>query len=144
MASFVYNEAKRALLAGEFDMDTDDIRVMLVMSNTTADTEKDVNTISAITTLDECDGTNYARKALANESITEGANKAIFDADDVVWTALGTGTRQVQAAIVYKHVTNDADSVPIAYIDGSGFPFNGGDADVTVSWHASNGILNLS
>lgn len=146
MASFAYNEAKRALLQGEIDLATDDIRVILVMSNTTADTEQDVNTISGITTLDECDGANYARKSLANEAVSEGAGKAIFDADDSVWSALGTsGTgRQVVAALVYKHVTNDADSVPLCYLDGTGFPFDGAAADVTVSWHAVNGLLNLS
>jgi hypothetical protein len=145
MTTFVYNEAKRAFLAGELDMDSDDIRVALVMTNTTADTEDDTNTISAFTTLDECDGANYARKVLGTLAIVEvpASNKATFGAADSVWTALGDGTRQVAGALIYKHITNDADSVPIAYLDGGDFPFDGGGADVTLAW-ASGIILELT
>lgn len=145
MAIFVYNEAKRALAEGEIDFVNDDIRVLMVMTNTTADTEDDANTISGFTTLDECDGANYARKALANQAVNEDApnNRAEFDADDVVWTALGAGTRNNQAAVVYKHVTNDTDSVPIAYFDGGGFPFNGNGGNVTLQWNAE-GIVQVT
>lgn len=145
MATFVYNEYKRAALAGEIDLDTDDIRVALVMSNTTADTEDDVNTLSGFTLLDECDGAAYVRKALAGEVIAEdaGANKATFGASDVVWTALGTGTRQVAGALIFKFVTTDADHVPICYLDGGDFPFDGAGADVTLAF-ASGLILELT
>lgn len=133
--TFLYNEFKRALAEGEIDLGSDDIRVMLLMTNTTADADDDANTISAIGTLDEYNGANYARKALANEAVVEnaGSNRAEFQADDVVWSALGTGTRQCQAALVYKHVTNDADSVPICYIDDWA-AFDGADADTTLAF----------
>ncbi len=144
MASFVYNEAKRALAAGEIDLDTDDIRVALVMSNTTADTEDDVNLMNGFSTLDEMDGANYVRKALASEAINEdaGNDRAEFDADNVTWTALGAGTREVTGMIVYKHVTDDTDSVPPAYIDSGGFPFTAGGGDVTINWNVE-GIIQL-
>lgn len=145
MANFWYNEAKRALLAGELDLDTDDLRVMLVMTNTTADTEDDANTISGFTTLDEYDGSGYARQALANETISEDAanDRAEVDADDAVFASLGAGTRQAQAAIVFKHVTNDTDSVPIAFIDSGGFPFDGTGSNLTIQWNAE-GILQAT
>ncbi len=145
MANFVYNEAKRAILRGEIDLQADDIRVLLVMSNTTADTEDDVNTISGFTTLDEYDGANYARQALANEAVNEDAanDRAEFDADDATCSALGAGTRQCQAAIVYKHVTGDADSVPILFVDQGGFPFSGNGGDVQLQWNAE-GILQAA
>lgn len=133
---FTYNEAKRAIASGEIDFASDDIRALLVMSNTTADTDDDVNTISGITTLDEFGGANYARKALTGEAVSEdaGNNKATFDADNPVWTALGNGARQIAGVVIYKHVTNDADSVPLFYMDGGSFPFDPGGADVTLQF----------
>jgi len=147
MANFVYTKAKHLLLAGDIDFDEagDDIRVLLVMSNTTADTEEDVDNIDAFTTLDEYDGANYVRKALANQVTAEDEanDRGEFDADNVTWTALGVGTRQCQALLVYHHVTNDADSPPIAFIDQGGFPFDGNGGDVTVQWNAE-GIIQAT
>jgi len=145
MANFIFNEAKRALAAGELDLDTDDLRLMLVMTNTTADTEDDVNFVGSFTTLDEYDGASYARQAIAGKVINEDAanNRAELDGTDTVFTSLGAGTRQAQAAVLYKHVTNDADSVPIAYFDTGGFPFDGTGSNVTVQWNAE-GILQVA
>ena len=145
MASFVYTPAKTAILNGDIDFAVDDIRLALVMTNTTADTDQDMANIADITTLDEMDGANYARKSLAGEAVNEDAanNRAEFDATDVTWTALGAGTRQVAGAVLYKHVTNDADAVLIAYIDTGGFPFTANGGDVTVTWNAE-GILQAT
>jgi len=145
MASFIYTHAKAEILKGNIDFDADDIRVLLVMSNTTADTEKDVDDIDAFTTLDEMDGANYARKALANEAVTEDEanDRGEFDADDVTWSSLGDGTRQIQAALVYKHVVDDTDSIPIAFIDDSPYPLNPGGADHVIQWNAE-GIIQAA
>lgn len=147
MANFIYNEAKRAIAEGEIDFGAggSDIRVMLVMTNTTADTEDDVNVLSGFTTLDEMDGASYVRKALANEIVNEDAanNRAEFDADDVTWTGLGAGTRQVQGMIVYKHVGADSSNVPIAWIDTGGFPFTANGGNVTIQWNAE-GIIQIA
>lgn len=147
MANFVFNEAKRAFLAGEIDLDLpDDIRVALVMTNTTADTEDDTNLMNGFTTLDELDDTGYARQALAGETINEDApnNRAEFDANDAAFTFNGNGTRNTQAALVLKHVTNDTDSVPLLFIDTGGFPINSGQTGtVTIQWNAE-GILQAA
>lgn len=145
MANFVFNEAKRAYLAGEFDMDTDVFKVVLVMTNTTADTEDDVNLMNGFTTLDECDGASYARQVLANKAINEDASndRAEFDADDAQFASLGAGARNNQAAIIYKHVTDDTDSIPVAYIDTGGFPFQGNGGNIDVQWNVE-GILQAA
>ncbi len=151
MANFVYNEAKRALLAGELDFDTDDIRCLLVMTNTTADTEDDVNTFAGFTTLDEFDGSGYTSlgAALTGEAVGEDAanNRAEFDANDVAFGALGAGTRQVAAAILYKFNTTLNDSEPIAYYDtvsaGPTFPFTANGGNVTIQWDVE-GILQAT
>lgn len=129
MANFAYTYAKRLFAKGDLDWDEagHDMRIMLLMTNTTADTEKDKQTIATFTTLDECNGANYVRKALANQIVNQDDPnlRAEMDADDIVWTALGVGTRQNQGMVLYRFVTNDADSIPIAWIDTGGFPFDG-------------------
>ena len=144
MASFWYNNAAEQIALGNLDMDTHDIRVLLCMTNTTADTERDKAFISLFTTLDEYDGAAYVRKALAAEAVAQDDvnNRAEFDATDVTWTALGAGTRNCQGMIIFRFVTVDADSVPIAWIDTGGFPFAGNGGDVTITWNAE-GILQL-
>ena len=44
--SYAYTYAKQKLVNGTLDTDSQDIRIMLVMTNTTADTEQDVQTIT--------------------------------------------------------------------------------------------------
>lgn len=143
--SFVYTPAKTALLNGNLDFAANDIRVILVMTNTTADTEQDNQFVSSLTTLDEMDGANYARATLTGEAVNEDAanDRAEFDANDAVFTNLGAGTRNVQGAIVYKHVTNDTDSPLIAFIDTGGFPYTANGATLTISWNAE-GILQAT
>ena len=149
MASFVYDNAKEQFMLGNFDLSSDDIRIILCMSNTTADTETDKSTIvgggGPFTTLDECDGGNYARKVLASESVTEDNpnNRAEFDADNITWSSLGVGTRQNVGLLVYKFVSDDTDSIPIAWIDTGGFPFDASGGDVTITWDAE-GIIQLT
>ena len=147
MANFAYNLAKSKLLKGAIDLDSggDDVRAILVMTNTTADTEDDKEFISGFTTLDEMDGAGYARVALTGESVGDDAanDRAEFDGTDITFSGVSAGTRSVQAMVIYKHVTNDADSIPIAFIDTGGFPFAPGGGDITVTWNAE-GILQLA
>lgn len=145
MASVVYNEFKRASAAGEVDLNADDIRLRLVMSNTTCDTENDgMSVLSDFTTIDACDGANYVDKALASEAVNkdDANDRAEFDADDVTWSALGVGTRTTVGVLVYKFDTDDDSSVPIAYVEFSGAVTHDG-TDFQIQWD-SEGILQLS
>ena len=148
MANFAFTEAKRALLAGEINLATDDLRVLIGMTNTTADVDDgtgiDAATLSAIT-LDEADGSGYVREQLGSGAAVtadNGNNRGEFDASDITFPSLVQGTRQFQALIVYKHVGADSSNVPIAYID-DGFPLWGNGADLTVQWNAQ-GILQAT
>ncbi len=131
MASFAYTYALGLLNSTVL---TGDIRALLVMSNTTADTDEDAEFITGgITTLDEYDGAAYARVALTGEAFAvDTANDRFeFDANAFTFSTLGVGTRQCVGLVLYLHVTNDADSKPLFYFDGTGFPFDGNGADVT-------------
>lgn len=143
MANFVFTGAKAQILGGTIDFDTNDLRAILCMTNTDAVTQQDATLVSGIL-LDEMDGANYARIALVNEAINTDNpnNRAEFDADNITWTALGAGTRAVAGLIIYKHVTTDADSIPIIWIDDV-FPFTANGGDLTINWNAE-GILQAT
>lgn len=140
MASFVYTPGKTGVLTALFDLDgTHDIRAMLVMTNTTADTDQDVANIADIGTLDEYDGSGYGRATLASETVNEDAanNRAEFDVADFNFgTTVAAGTRQAAGMVIYRHVTNDADALLLAYIDTGGFPVAGGGGAFAVTVNA--------
>lgn len=147
MASLVYNTAKRDLMNGTIDLDTNDIRVMLVK---TSYTEDDAHTFVDDATANdpashEVVATNYVRKALASEAVVvdQPNNRAEFDAADVVWTALGGATNDtVKGAVVYKHNAADTAAELICFIDfPSDFATNG--SDLTIQFDAQ-GILQLA
>lgn len=137
MATHTFNEWKQTIMR-DYLATSDDIRVALLMSNTSADTDNDdIEFVGQIGTLDEFDGANYVRKALASEIVNEDdtGDEAEFDATDVVWTALGAGTRSIIGVLVYKHVTNDADSPVIAWLEYA-TPKTPDGGDFTTQWHA--------
>lgn len=143
MATKLYNAGLNLILSG--GLAGADIRALLVMTNTTLDTENDgVAFINQFTTLDEMDGANYVRKALSGEAVAkdDANDRAEFDADDVTWSALGNGTRAVLGLLIFKHVANDTDSIPIAFIERSTSMNPAGD-DVVYQWNAE-GIIQLA
>lgn len=146
MASLVQNNAKRGILAGEIDMNADDIRIRLVMTNTTCDTENNISTLSGFTTIDACDATGYADVALTSEAVNQdnSNNRAEFDAADASFTGLGgDATRDYQGVLLYKFVTNDTDSIPIAFIEFTNQPITSAASQVDIPWNAE-GILQLA
>lgn len=147
MASAIPNSAKERLMNGGIDLDTDDIRARLCMTNTTCDTEIDaVNDIADYTTVDPCDATGYADVALTSEAVAadDTNDRAEFDAADASFTGLGgDATRAIQGVLIYKYVDGtDANDIPIAFIDfASDIPLTATQVDIP--WDAQ-GILQLS
>jgi len=144
MASLVYNSAKRDLVNGTIDLDTHDIRVLLVTTGYTESAAHDfVDDVSG----SECTATNYVRKSLTGETVAvdAGNNRAEFTADaSLTWTALGGATNNlIKGMVVYKHVGGTDSANPlICFIDfPSDVQTNGGD--VTVTFNAE-GILQLT
>ena len=138
-----YNPAFLAMRTCDIDFESDDIRVMLVASGYTFD--KDHAVLNDITNeVTNSQGTGYERKALANRSVTLVADDVIYDADNPQYTGINTN-EELAAAIVYKHVTDDTDSIPIFYcefLDSEGnaapLPTNGSDVEARIS--DENGI----
>jgi len=141
--SNVKNIAKSRMMGGDMDLNADDMRLILCMTNTTADTDIDTDNTSGFT-LDEMDGTNYARQALVAEAVNldDPNDRAEFDADDVVINSLGNGTRQMQGFLIHEFITNDAGSFPLCWGDFSS-TINPGGSNFTIAWNAE-GIVQLS
>lgn len=151
MASVVYNQFKKYSADGTIDLDTDNVWAILVMTNTTVDTQNDgIEHVGDFTTLDEHDGANAVRKKLANTAVNldDANDRAEFDADDVTWTALGNGTRAIQGVLLYVDAdddgaaADDATNDVIAYVEFSSTQ-NPGGSDFTIQWDAE-GILQLA
>jgi hypothetical protein len=142
--SFVFTEALRMLANKELGP-ADDLRALLVMTNTTVDSEEDLTNLAAFTTLDECDGAGYARVAFGGEvlNVDNANNRVLLDANDVTFPLLGAGTRPNQGLVLYKHVGADGVNKPIAFYDAAPFPVNGNGLDFIARVNAL-GLLALT
>lgn len=141
MADFCYTRAKRNIALGDIHFDSDDMRIILLMTNTTADTEEDKATLNDFTTLDEFDGSNYTQAtgvALTSEAVSEDTtnDRAEFDAANVTFSTIGAGTRNIQGCIVFWWGGSFAASVPVFWIDSGGFPFTANGGDLSITWNA--------
>jgi hypothetical protein len=141
MASVVYNEFKRAMLAAW--LADADVRIRLVMSNTTCGTENDgIVNIADFTTVDVCDGTNYVDKTLASETATkdDANDRAEYDAADVTWTALGAGTRETVGVLLMDYVDGtDGNDKVVQYLEFAS-PVTHDGTDFTISWNAEGNL----
>jgi len=74
-----------------------------------------------------------------NMTLVDAAANGVLDASDV--TFVGTTGDTCEAVIVKRHITNDADSLPLIFWDtGAGLPVTLG-GDVTVQWGNVAGTL---
>lgn len=141
MSNFWYLEAILAVTKKEIDLTPstgDSIRALLVMDNSTADTDVSAKFIDDFTVFDEMNGSGYVRKVITTTSIGIDAPNSRVEliANNSVWSALGAGSRDVKASVIFKFVTDDSDSPVLAYVDTGGFPFTATGADFTINWNA--------
>lgn len=147
MAELFFQGLYNDIIGGNFTSSAD-VRIILVMTNTTCDTEEDAATMSAFTTIDEADGVGYVEIDLANVTLAYDStnNRLELNGDADVWTtasSLGACSRDVQGFVVYRYVDGtDANDVPWMYSDEGGFPYTpaGGDAAFTPN---SEGIIQV-
>ena len=148
MANEKYIELQRALGAAELDLDLPaDIRVVLVMSDTTFNSDFTIVTMGAVATPDYYDGVNHDSvngHALTNLVWTvDPVNRLVkFSADPLTIVSMGVGTRQAVALIMFKWVTNISSSVPLLWIDTGGYPFDGDGGNALFTWNVK-GIFDL-
>lgn len=143
MASLVNLPGVQGLLKAD-NWETSSYRARLLMTNTTANTQNNAAFLSSYTTLDKFNGSGATDNlALTNKLVVlDSANNTNYlDADDIAFGALGNGTRAIAGVLIFKFVTNDADSVPLVFVQFSS-SVNPAGGQLTIQWDA-NGILQF-
>lgn len=134
MANVLFDPGREGFLDGTIDWDTDDIRVMLVLSTYVfSAAHKFITDLGAVD--------NGRSAALAGKTVTNG----VADANDTTLNA--TAATASKALVVFKHTGADATARLIAYIDTptSGLPFTpSAGQQVNVTWdNGANKIFKL-
>lgn len=135
MASAYFNIALEKFIAAStrVDLTNDTIKVRPVRTSvyTFAATHTTMTSVTAAT------GTP-GDVTLGSKALGTGTDGGTFDAADAVFTAWTAGAA-LDALVIYKFVTNDAGSTPLAYLDGFTVTPNGGD--ITFQWANSTPFI---
>lgn len=129
MASFVTNRGARDLSVAtggtQIVWASDTIKARLVASSATVN--KDDTSLTPYTAI----GTD---QTLGSKTFTEDTanDRIVYDAADSTWTAVAGGST-VGWVVIFKFVSNDAGSTPIAVIDVVDTATNGGDITIQYS-----------
>lgn len=121
MATIYFQGFFDDLFAG--NVDGADIRTILVMTDTTCDTEDSAQTMADFTDVDECDGVGYqALDHTVSSNAYDGTDKRweIHVASDEGFSAAGAvngSSRDVQGAVVKRYVDGGSNDVPWLYTD---------------------------
>ena len=136
MANSLYTKGKQGLIDGSIDLDTHDIRVVLVDG---ADYTPNLATHDNLDDIPS--GARVAVSgALASKTVVDG----VFDAADIVIAAV-TGD-QFEYLVLYKHTGTESTSRLIMLSDtASGLPCTPNGSDITLAWdNGANKIFKLT
>ncbi len=150
MANLTYNGCKAGIMgvpttgtpAAHINLTVDTVKVMLLSTATPYTPDPDHRFVSSVVA-SETSVSGYTggfggagRKALASITLqADDANdRALYNAANVTWTALGAG-QTLAYAVLFKELTSDALSPLIALFDFTDTPTNGGD--ITLVWSTS-------
>jgi hypothetical protein len=121
----LFNEGANGLTAGTINWASDTIRARLVASSATVNKDDTSMTAHTVIGTDQTLGSKTKTKDTTNDRI-------VYDAADPVWTAVAGGST-VGTVTIFKFVTNDAGSTPIASLDIADTATNGGDITIAFS-----------
>lgn len=127
MANFTTNRGALDLLSNVIVWASDTMKARLVASSFTPNKDDTVMTGYTAIGTDQTLGSKTRTEDTANDRI-------VYDAADPTWTAVAGGST-IGWCVVYKFVTNDADSIPLFVIDLTDTATNG--SDITVAFSAS-------
>jgi hypothetical protein len=137
MSNFVYKKAKEAILNGQINFTTDEIKIILIDSNNyTADENSDefVSDIDASAIV-------FTSSTVSNVTNSLGT----IDASDLSITL--PANKSFDTIIMYQNKTSNENSRLILHIDtAEGLPFSGSSSEISLSilWsNTSTKILSL-
>jgi hypothetical protein len=137
MANFIYKKAKESLLNGEFNLSSNNLKVLLIDKSLYTPNEDSDRYVSDVPT--------NAIKKRSNNMTNVVNSLGVLDADNI---SMGDYNGQYFDGIVlYQSGTSDSNSKLIFFIDtSSGLPFAGSNTNtpVTIIWSDSNAkILSI-
>lgn len=112
------------------DWEDETFKVLLIQDSYTVDRNHEfVDDVSS----EELSVSGYARITITSptRTLSHSLHRYIYDCDDLDFGALA-GTQTIAGAIVYKEITNDADSILMAFIELSPFVTDGSSFVATV------------
>jgi len=150
VADIVYNRGVYLITSGGVIWGSTDVRALLLKTDDngalpSSAWDYDLNTVAdleAVSNVSEVTGTGYVRKTLAGMTVTEddANDRAVMDANDLVWTGINAGT--VRAIVIYKYNASDASAELISLHD-TNFPKVTNGGDLTVQWPTSGVIIGV-
>lgn len=127
MSNVLYDLARGRFLQGQINWLTDTIKVVLVDTGAYTPNFSTDEFLSAIPVGARIGSTTGIQ--LANTAVVGGA----ADADDVTFSAVSGAS--IEALVIFKFGTTDADSPLIAYIDtATGLPITPNGGDIIITW----------
>ena len=138
MADFVFTRGIAELFKADTDLDTADLRVLLLTSTYTQN--KDNNFVADLG--NELTVGGYARQTLTGETVTEDdANDQVYlDANDPLFAALATG-ETIGWMVLFRQTGADATAPVLCAYDVTNTPTNGSDVTVQFAAPASGAAL---
>ena len=135
MANSLYTKAKQHLIDGTIDLDTNDIRAILVDG---ADYTPVLATHETLANIPAAARVAVSG-ALQSKTVTDG----VFDAADIVIAAV-TGD-QFEYIALYQHTGTESALLLLLIDTATGLPCTPNGSDITISWsNAAEKIFKLS
>lgn len=144
----VYENAKKYLADGTFDMDNASLGLQMALFLSTSNAETLSNSLYGDLTNEHANGNGYTTGgiALTGETWTQTGGTATFDCDNVVWTASG-GSIVARFAVIYCNATVNSIVKPllcVSLLDTTPANVTATDGNtLTIAIHAS-GVFTLS
>jgi hypothetical protein len=127
MAGFLFNEGALKLQNGSISWGSDTIKARPVLTSASPDIDADVMTGIGVT------GNDVTLASKTGPTKVDATNRVSYDAADITFVAQPLGA-EINRVAIFKFVTNDADSIPIAIVDITAVTPNGGN--IAVTWDA--------
>jgi len=138
----VYNRTKRNALEGDLELDSAVIKCLLLKTSALA-FDPDHNFVAdVIAGAGEVTVAGYARQTLGSKTFAQDDtnNRGEAKNNELTFGPLTAG-ETIGAAVVYREVTNDADSVVVAHYDLADTPTNGGSEKIQFDGLATAGAF---
>lgn len=137
----ILNTAKKKLVDGTFDLDTQTFKVALHTAAVSLTAATTVDTYAEITS--QVTGTGYTAGGATLSGVTlTGTSTITFDANDVTWSA---STITAKYAVIYSDTASNKDILGYVDLDNASgsATVSSTAADFSINWNAS-GIFTLA